>query len=347
MSVLIKSRKASLNLERRWQCGLSNYAGHLEGISGNQFPDRKNPVRQQIRKLISIAPTVGIVAKPSRPQGISVLIRAKNEKDWIRASISSIKGIADEIVIVDNGSTDGTYEKLLEVQRADPCRVQLWKCEELDVCSISNFGLSQTRFKWVFRWDADMVAHTSGKNDIAGLRERILELDPQRYFLIYLRHINLAGDLLHQDSREMVHIEEYIHTFSENAKYIHPGRFEAIKFPKYYQPLFLYEPYGFHVDVKPRRRMLLRYFWEKWMEGKDYNRFPSLEDFVSENIQEEFGTKSWKEAENNCFQKVSSNYIPYDKSTFGEYPDLLKPHLEEPKYLMQYRGGRIVDRIEP
>ncbi len=68
-----------------------------------------------------------------------------------------------------------------------------------------------------------MIGH-----DIINLRERLLSLNSKRYYLIYLRHINLSGDLFHQDPKEMVHIEEYIHSFSEKASYIHPGRFEAV-----------------------------------------------------------------------------------------------------------------------
>jgi glycosyltransferase involved in cell wall biosynthesis len=33
-------------------------------------------------------------------------MRVKDKVEWIKPSIQSIKGIADEIVIVDNGSTE-------------------------------------------------------------------------------------------------------------------------------------------------------------------------------------------------------------------------------------------------
>ncbi|MBC8463379.1 MAG: glycosyltransferase, partial [Deltaproteobacteria bacterium] len=181
-----------------------------------------------------------------RPQGISIYMRVKNERDWIAASIASIRDIADEIIVVDNGSTDGTYESLQALAHAEKGFIKLSKRPGLHHCDLSNYALEQTSFRWVFRWDGDMVAQTDGEHPIAELRARILALNPQRHYLIYLRHINLSGDLFHQDSREMVHIEEYIHTFFKSARFIHSGRFEAIKFPKYFQPLFWYEPYSFH-----------------------------------------------------------------------------------------------------
>ena len=274
-------------------------------------------------------------------------MRVKDERDWINASIASIRGIADEAVVVDNGSTDGTYEILQDMARKETGFLKLWRKPDLHHCDLSNFALKQTSFRWVLRWDGDMVAHTDGKHPIAELRARILRLNPHRYYLIYLRHINLSGDAFHQDPREMVHIEEYIHTFSEDARFIHPGRFEALRFPLYYKPLFWYEPYVFHVNIKPARRMLLRYFWEDWMELKDYLHYPTLEDYALAHIEKEFGTPLMEEAQNSCMGKVLQNHISFDANLFGPYPAMLKPLLDQTPYRIQYQGGRISGRTEP
>jgi len=316
-------------------------------ITYNQMPDKKNIITRNLRKIVSYAPLIGLIPKPnSRPLGISIFMRVKDEADWIRPSILSIRAIADEIIVVDNGSTDGTYEILEKIASCEKGLIRLWRRPELNHCDLSNFALAQTNFHWAFRWDGDMVAHTTGGNNISHLRARILSLDRRRYYLIYLRHINLAGDLFHQDPNEMVHIEEYIHTFSKETRFIHPDRFEAVKFPKYYQPLFWYQPYIFHVNVKPARRMLLRYFWEDWMMLKDYKKYPILENYVKEKIKTEFATDSWESAQRLCIKKVCQNYVPYNSETFGPYPELLKSYLENSKYKLKYKNGRIVGRDE-
>ena len=196
------------------------------------------------------------------------------------------------------------------------------------------------------RWDGDMVAYTSGKLDIARLREWLLSLDAASYFIIHLLHINLAGDLYHQDPAEMVHIEEYIHTYSPKAVFIHPGRFEAVKFPKFYVPLYYYVPIGFHVNVKPAGRVLLRYFWEDWLELKDDRRYPSLESYVRSRIKSEFGTESLQEAQHKCLQTLCRSYIRYDPDKFAPYPEMLEPYLHNSKYRLIYENGRIIDREE-
>ena len=315
-------------------------------VVANQQPERSNYLSRFIRRIFSFTPCLGIINTPNRPLGISIFMRVKDEADWITLSINSIKGIADEIIVVDNGSTDGTYDILEELTSQKNGAIRLLHRPDQDVCALSNFALSETKFRWVFRWDGDMVAHTTGRHSIFNLRDRILSLDDRRYYVIYLRHINLSGDLFHHDPNEMVHIEEYLHTFSTGARYVQPGRFEAIKVPQYYRVLFWYEPYSFHVNVKPARRVLLRYFWEDWLELKNYQEFPTLEDYVNERIANQFGTTSWEEAEKICVLKTFQNHIPFKQEVFGPYPELLKPHLETQKYKLRYRDGKIVGRDE-
>jgi len=315
-------------------------------ITANQYPHVRNRLARLARTALSFSPQLRFIALPSRPEGISIMVRVKDEADWIRPSIDSIKGIADEIIVVDNGSSDRTYEILEEMASEEKGLIKLWRKPDLSHCDLSNFALEQTAFRWVFRWDGDMVAHTSGDHNILTLRDRLLSLNPKGYYLIYLRHINLSGDLFHQDPKEMVHIEEYIHTYSDQARYIHPGRFEAMKVPKYYRVLFWYEPYSSHVNVKSARRMLLRYFWEDWMELKNYKQYPKIEDYVSEKIKDEFKTDLLEEAASLCVKRICHNFIPYDPQIFGPYPDLLKPHLQNPKYRLKYAGDKIVGRDE-
>jgi len=317
--------------------------------TANQYPHRVNRVSRMIRRFAGYLPALGLqpVHLPQKPQGISVYMRIKDERDWIETAIASITGIADEIVAMDNGSTDGTWEILQDLASQRKEQMICAQAPDLRHAELSNAALDRTTFRWVFRFDGDMVAHTSGPHDIAQLRARILGLPTNRFCVIYLRHVNLSGDLFHQDPQEQVHIEEYIHTFSPDARFVHPGRFEAVRFPLYYRPLFWYEPYVFHVNIKPARRMLLRRFWEEWMEKKDYDRYPTLESYVQDAILDALGTADLEEAEELWVRRVFQSSIPFDPNKFGPYPDLLKPHLDFPTYrLLTDTDGRITGRRE-
>jgi glycosyltransferase involved in cell wall biosynthesis len=60
-----------------------------------------------------------------RPMKLTVIIPAYNEKNTIREIIHRVAKtqLANEILVVDDGSTDGTREILAELEGTDSCRV--------------------------------------------------------------------------------------------------------------------------------------------------------------------------------------------------------------------------------
>ena len=278
--------------------------------------------------------------------GISVFVRVKDEADWIVLSLQSLQGFADEIIVVDNGSTDGTPARVREAAKGSKVPIELHEKPDLGFTDVSNFALDQASYSWAFKWDGDFVGHTSGTHALPLLRERLLQLDRRRSFMIYLRLINLAGDLGHQDRREPVHFEEYIHTRSSSARFVHEASFEAIRVPKYYMPLFWYEPYVFHVNVKPIRRLFLRQFWYEWLDHKDFGRFSKVEDFAASRLKQAYGVDSWEDAQRLFFGDYGAHLVPYNADVNGELPDLLKQAAGDAKYRIIEAGGRVVGRSD-
>ena len=81
---------------------------------------------------------------------LTALIPCKNERTNIRACIESVRPIADEILIADSGSTDGT----LEIVRGMPdCRVI--EREYIHSANFKNWAIPQARHPWVLIVDAD------------------------------------------------------------------------------------------------------------------------------------------------------------------------------------------------
>jgi hypothetical protein len=46
-------------------------------------------------------------------------------------------------------------------------------------------------------WDADVIAYTSGPNDIMQLKRFLLNLDPKIFYRVNLGFLYLDGDLFH------------------------------------------------------------------------------------------------------------------------------------------------------
>src|SRR3990167_527483 len=82
---------------------------------------------------------------------LSVVISAYNEERNIKDCLESIRGLADEIIVIDNSSSDRTgeiarkYTKKIFEQKNDPENIDLQK----------NFGFSKANSDWIFSLDAD------------------------------------------------------------------------------------------------------------------------------------------------------------------------------------------------
>jgi glycosyltransferase involved in cell wall biosynthesis len=79
---------------------------------------------------------------------LSVLIPTRNEEANIAACLESVRW-ADEIVVVDSGSTDGT----LEIAR--PVASRVLEHEYVNSAAQKNWALPQLRHRWVLIVDAD------------------------------------------------------------------------------------------------------------------------------------------------------------------------------------------------
>jgi glycosyltransferase involved in cell wall biosynthesis len=118
--------------------------------------------------------------------GISLIIRAKNEELNIKDCIESVVDLVDEIIFVDNGSNDSTYEMVNEYQKKYN-NIKLYKYN----IKVSKVGIEHTNaiknnnkntlgnfYNWclskatrynVFKWDADFVCVRNNFIEIVNL----------------------------------------------------------------------------------------------------------------------------------------------------------------------------------
>jgi len=80
---------------------------------------------------------------------LSVVILTKNEEENIARAIKSVKDIANEILVVDSGSTDRTVEIAKDLGARVIFR------EFTNYPDQVSFAISQTKNRWVFVLDAD------------------------------------------------------------------------------------------------------------------------------------------------------------------------------------------------
>jgi glycosyltransferase involved in cell wall biosynthesis len=81
---------------------------------------------------------------------LTALIPCKDERRNIRPCIESVQGLADEILIADSGSTDGTLEIVRDI---GGCRII--EREYINSANFKNWAIPQARHEWVLLVDAD------------------------------------------------------------------------------------------------------------------------------------------------------------------------------------------------
>jgi glycosyltransferase involved in cell wall biosynthesis len=81
---------------------------------------------------------------------LTALIPCKNERRNIRPCIESVRDIADEILIADSGSTDGTLDL---VRKMGDCRII--EREYVNSADFKNWAIPQASHEWILLVDAD------------------------------------------------------------------------------------------------------------------------------------------------------------------------------------------------
>jgi glycosyltransferase involved in cell wall biosynthesis len=326
-----------------------------------------------VRWLLSEAPRLGLVDSPlARPQGISAYVRVKNEEDWIEPSLLSVQAAVDELVVVDNGSTDRTPSILARLQHTLGPKMQVYAQPQLDHVALSNFALARTRYRWVLRWDGDFVAHTTGPQAMAHLRTRLLGLPQHRHYHVHLMCAELLGDLWHQHRGYEVRNDPFVSTFARHLRFVRVSRrvpqsrlvglatllrtdphavytfhFEGIKVPLYCRVLIWPEIYHFHVHIDSDLRMYLRDCWNDWMEHPAIQaRYRSLEDYALDRARRLLGVQTLADAGREFMRRVCQELVRYDETRWGPLPELLQPYLTHPKYRVRYQDDKPWDRVE-
>lgn len=90
---------------------------------------------------------------------ITAVVIAKNEEKWIAGCLNAID-FCDEIIVIDNGSTDKTTE--IAKKYSD----KIFEKQSGSFSDLRNFGLEKTKKEWILYVDADERIEESLKKEI-------------------------------------------------------------------------------------------------------------------------------------------------------------------------------------
>ena len=112
----------------------------------------------------------------------SIVIICKNESRFISATLKSLIGVSDDIIVYDNGSTDNT----LDIVRQFPVRLYCGEWEGFG--KTKNKANALAKYDWILSLDADEQIDED-------LKESLLQFDKGNERVIYkLRFRNYLGN---------------------------------------------------------------------------------------------------------------------------------------------------------
>jgi len=107
---------------------------------------------------------------------LTTIIPCRNEEKNIRYCIESVRGISDELIIADSGSTDGT----LAIAREYPCRII--QREYINSANFKNWAIPQASHPWVLIVDADERVTPPLAREIRNLLQEEPDCDGYRIY---------------------------------------------------------------------------------------------------------------------------------------------------------------------
>ncbi|EMG35706.1 glycosyl transferase [Desulfocurvibacter africanus PCS] len=281
--------------------------------------------------------------------GISLLVPTQNSEQTVELCLRSFAEFPDEMIIVDNGSTDRTKEIVLDTIRELP-NARFFDCPELkDLYHNRQYAFEHSNFGWVMRIDSDYVAYTSGSHNICRLRERVLSTPKGlRPVALSVRQLTLFKDIRHigiPREKRAKGAGKYVQGPLESLparivqrypgmRFQRNGRWEGVRFQKWLKHITIDDIYWFHCALKSDRDYLFRSERTNWRESGDFKRYPTLESYIREKIRGMYGTDDIDEAAALYVREYIEPYLmEYRPEEWLPYPDLLQEILAS--------GGRL------
>ena len=189
---------------------------------------------------------------PTRRPRLSLCLIAKNEARFLRNCLQSVQGIADEIVIVDTGSTDGTQDIAREFGALLIERV--WN---EDFSEARNISLRHATGDWALWLDADEEITPESRDEF----RKAIDAAPAKVGAYLVQIHNWMSSLNREDGGERI-IHHAARLFRLNPQVHFVGRIHEQNLSSLLQlgyeavpaPQLVLDHYGYVPEIKQEKR---------------------------------------------------------------------------------------------
>ncbi|MCD6639313.1 MAG: hypothetical protein LT071_05305 [Nocardioides sp.] len=217
------------------------------------------------------------------PRGATAVLRVKNEQPGLRFVLPPLLRACDHVLVVDNGSDDGTADEARRVAaehgladrltvRDYPFAVARAGAEHLAVNERSvhslayfyNWCFSHVRTRYSWKWDGDMVLSTEGEASLADLSWQVGAADAVVRVPRHGLYVASPGQAFLDLG--LRNVEEWGFPMGPDFVYAKAPEWEIRTTPEHYPEVEL--PAGLCVELK-------------WLDGDEFAHWTAPESFAT------------------------------------------------------------------
>lgn len=160
-----------------------NAPGSRDRVRAHRARSRPAPAR--VRRLVS-----AVLAEAASRQAptLAMCMIAKDEEAFVGDAVASVRGLADEIIVVDTGSSDATVERA----RAAGARVEFFPWIG-DFSAARNASLDHATADWILALDADERVTPASRSSIRAVMEEFRDDPVPRVICVRIRNLTREG----------------------------------------------------------------------------------------------------------------------------------------------------------
>lgn len=254
---------------------------------------------------------------PNEKQPVSVVMCTWNEHRILPLALKSLKDFAQEFIIVDAGSNDGTIQAIQHAENEFSLNVTTYIKPSLKLRDARLYGFQKASCDWILVCDGDEVFHTDGPWNVHTILPPLLNAEnvvyrfPMRYLYLDLEHTH----------REKARLPGHKTLYYNNESLI--GRMpENRDLPKYDGMIkTIHKPVKFNCGVKDPVRVFLRErVWFEW--SKESNTDMGIREYAKLKLEIEDLEQAAEEFIER--RKQSENYVEYDPDEYGYRPKVIR-----------------------
>ena len=273
-----------------------------------------------------------------RKHGISLLVPTQNAEKTVEICLRSFLDFADEIIVVDNGSTDRTIDIVKGLEQ-EIQTLRFFNAPHLtDLYENRQYALEQSQYNWIARIDSDFVAYTDGEYSSKRLRELVLSTSRSvRPIAFTIKVVDLLYDFHHVrgisaesanepiEPNPVIKVRARIIQYTPFLRFQRNKRWEGIRGYKLHKRVELHDPYWFHCELKSTLDYFLRSERTNWRERGEFDKYPTVASYARDIAIKKYGTYDLEKASQIY---MNTNILPYlvsyDPEKYYPYPEIIQ-----------------------